>query len=198
MRVGSFVTDTFGAAICAGSSYSFNGRQLSHAGSYNDTLTAQGGCDSIVTLHLNVNEPDTGKIQVTICAGGKYYFNGQNLTAAGNYTETLTGSNGCDSVVSLTLQTAPYLSTGYSEAICQGSSYDFNGQNLSSPGVYKDTLTATGGCDSIVTLTLTVNHTSDTTIYALICAGRRYLFNGIELGGTGTYFEALTGRQWLR
>lgn len=193
LHVGTVVTDTFSASVCAGSSYNFNGRNLSQAGSYNDTLIAQGGCDSIVTLQLSVNQPVFGSASVSICNGGSYNFNGRILSSPGTYTDTLPSSTGCDSIVTLTLQTAPYLSTAISAAICQGTTYDFNGQSLGSPGVYYDTLTAQGGCDSIITLTLTVNQTKDTTIYALICAGNTYLFNGIQVGATGTYFEALTG-----
>lgn len=124
---------------------------------------------------------------------GLTILTGRNLTAPGSYSDTLASTNGCDSIVTLILQTTPFLSTSLSASICQGSSYAFNGQNLIATGVYRDTLTALGGCDSIVTLTLTVNKTSDTTIYALICAGNTYLFNGVNVGATGIYFEALTG-----
>ena len=38
--------------------------------------------------------------------------------------------------------------------ICPGDSYDFNGQTLSTPGVYYDSIVTAGGCDSIVELHL--------------------------------------------
>ena len=42
------------------------------------------------------------------------------------------------------------------DTICTGSTYNFNGTMLSAAGVYKDTLTNSVGCDSIVTLNLSV------------------------------------------
>jgi uncharacterized protein (TIGR02145 family) len=45
--------------------------------------------------------------------------------------------------------------------ICEGNSYLFNGATLTEPGDYTTTFVATNGCDSIVTLSLTV---SDITI----------------------------------
>jgi hypothetical protein len=193
LQVGAFVTNNINAAVCSGSSYNFNGRQITAAGTYKDTLTAQGGCDSIVTLQLSVTQPATGNIQAGICSGGSYSFNGRQLTTAGNYNDTLTGANGCDSILTLTLQVSSFLTTSLIDTICQGTSYNFNGQSLSATGTYIDTLTAQGGCDSIVTLNLTVSHTASSTINATICVGSTYLFNGVQIGATGTYFEALSG-----
>ena len=45
-------------------------------------------------------------------------------------------------------------------SICSDSSYNFNGVNLNTSGVYHDTLTGSSGCDSIVTLALTVTSAS--------------------------------------
>jgi hypothetical protein len=40
--------------ICAGETYTWNGNTYTKPGSYTDTLTNIYGCDSIVTLHLEV------------------------------------------------------------------------------------------------------------------------------------------------
>jgi len=192
LQVNSFVTSTINNSICAGSSYSFNGRNLTAAGTYYDTLTAGGGCDSIVTLNLSILQPTTGTIHAAICAGGSYSFNNHQLTTTGTYTETLTGSNGCDSVVTLTLQVNSFVTTNITSDICPGGSYNFNGRSLSVGGVYNDTLTAQGGCDSIVILTLTVNPATASSIHATICNGSSYSFNGQQLNAAGSYTETLT------
>ena len=193
LQVGAFVTNNITAAVCAGNSYNFNGRQLNSPGNYRDTLTALGGCDSIIILQLSVIQPDTGSISTTICPGGSYRFNGRQLTTAGTYYDTLTSSAGCDSILVLSLQVNSFLTTNLADTICQGATYNFNGQSLATTGVYHDTLTAQGGCDSIVTLNLTVSHNAETTINASICVGSTYVFNGVPIGATGTYFEALSG-----
>jgi len=51
----------------------------------------------------------------------------------------------------------PSFSTSISETICEGSSYDFLGQPISYPGIYTYTLQSVNGCDSVVTLHLTVD-----------------------------------------
>ena len=115
------------------------------------------------------------------------------MTTAGTYTATITNSNGCDSVVTLTLQTTSFVTGSISATICNGSSYNFNNQTLTTAGTYRDTLTAQGGCDSIVTLNLSVTQQANTTINAAICVGTTYTFNNLPLSATGTYFESLTG-----
>jgi hypothetical protein len=47
-------SSTIAATITEGETYSFNGQNLSSAGSYLDTLQNASGCDSLVTLNLTV------------------------------------------------------------------------------------------------------------------------------------------------
>ena len=50
-------------------------------------------------------------------------------------------------------------------SICEGSYYLYKGQNLTEQGIYRDTLAAQNGCDSIHTLILTVNQPYFHTIH---------------------------------
>ena len=78
---------------------------LTAAGTYQATLTNVNGCDSTVTLTLNVNPNVTSTQAITICQNGlPYSWNNQSLTTAGTYQATLTNVNGCDSTVTLTLE----------------------------------------------------------------------------------------------
>jgi gliding motility-associated-like protein len=84
-------------------------------------------------------------------------------------------------------------------AICQGTSYPFNGVNYSLTGYYTDTFTATGGCDSIVTINLTVNpiptapavvspisYCEEAMAPALTATGTALLWYDVPTGGTGS------------
>jgi hypothetical protein len=83
-------------------------------------------------------------------------FNGINRTVAGSYLDTFTNYTGCDSIVTLNL-TVRATSTGtINTSICSGQSYLFNGVNRTAAGTYLDTFTNSAGCDSIVTLNLTI------------------------------------------
>jgi hypothetical protein len=69
--------------ICAGESYTWNGNTYTKPGSYTDTLSNIHGCDSIVTLHLEVNP--TYEIHDTIVACDSYTFNPFNLGGGCNH-----------------------------------------------------------------------------------------------------------------
>ncbi len=89
--------------VCSNQPYPFNGLQLNTSGVYLDTLVNMLGCDSIVQLNLTVNTAYNQNLTMTICAGGSLQFGNQNLTVAGNYTNTFVSSRGCDSLVNLSL-----------------------------------------------------------------------------------------------
>ena len=193
LTVRPVATSSLTASICAGSSYNFNGTQLTAPGTYSDTLTGANTCDSIVTLTLTVRPVATSSVTASICAGSSYNFNGTQLTAAGTYADTLTGSNTCDSIVTLTLTVRPVATSSINAFICAGNSYNFNGTLLTTPGTYRDTLTGSNTCDSIVTLNLTVRPVATSSITASICAGSSYNFNGSQITSAGTYIDTLTG-----
>jgi gliding motility-associated-like protein len=185
---------TINQSICAGSSYLFNGVNRTIAGAYLDTLIGSNGCDSILTLNLSIRPSASGSASASICSGSSYLFNGVNRTVAGTYLDTLIGSNGCDSILTLNLSLLPTSNGSLSVFICEGSSYLFNGINVSIPGVYLDTFVGVNGCDSFLTLNLR-NYLKDSTIITQnICTGSSYLFNGINRTASGIYKDTLTNR----
>ena len=142
--------------ICQGATYSFAGNTLSTSGTYTQLLQTATGCDSTINLTLVVDPILTSNIQASICQGGSYSFGTQTLTAAGNYSRTIQTVAGCDSIINLTLTVNPVLASSSSMTFCQGESTLFFGQTLTNTGVYNHTLQTVAGCDSIVTLNLTV------------------------------------------
>ncbi|MFN8308792.1 MAG: T9SS type A sorting domain-containing protein [Chitinophagales bacterium] len=187
-------TFSFSQSICAGATYNFGGQVLSVAGVYRDTLTAQNGCDSIVILTLSVTNSSNHNFSQSICAGATYNFGGQVLSIAGVYRDTLTAQSGCDSIVILTLSVTNSSNHNISQSICAGATYNFGGQVLSMAGVYRDTLTAQSGCDSIVILTLSVTNPSNHNISQSICAGATYNFGGQVLSMAGVYRDTLSAQ----
>jgi gliding motility-associated-like protein len=91
------------ATICAGSTYSFNGTQLSSEGVYQDTLATAEGCDSIVVLSLFVTPPNTSYEVAEICIGKVYEFGNQTYIESGIYQDTIQTTAGCDSISILEL-----------------------------------------------------------------------------------------------
>lgn len=95
------------AAICPGSTYSFDGLNLGTAGTYRDTLTNFSGCDSVITLTLTLKNTSNDTFPSFICQGDSFMFNNINYGAAGFYTATFTNADGCDSTRTLNLNVTP-------------------------------------------------------------------------------------------
>ena len=191
LTISNVVNNDITAAICEGSVYTENGFNASEAGTYTQNLQTIDGCDSVVTLTLTVNPVESTTLLASICEGSVYTENGFNASEAGTYTQTLQTVNGCDSIVTLTLTVNPVESTNLSAAICEGSVYTENGFNISEAGTYTQNLQTINGCDSIVTLTLTVNPVANTTLSAAICEGSTYTENGFNVSEPGTYTQNL-------
>ena len=162
------ISNDITASICQGSAYTENGFNVSEAGVYTQNLQTINGCDSVVTLTLTVNPVATTALQAAICEGTTYTENGFNVSQTGVYTQNLQTINGCDSTVTLTLTVNPVATTALQAAICEGTAYTENGFNVSEAGVYTQNLQTINGCDSIVTLTLTVKPVATTALQASI------------------------------
>ena len=178
-------------AICEGSAYTENGFNVSEAGTYTQTLQTIDGCDSIVTLNLAINPVASTNLTAAICEGTTYTENGFNASETGTYTQNLQSVNGCDSIITLTLTVNPVESTNLTVAICEGTTYTENGFNVSEAGTHTLNLQTVNGCDSIVTLNLTVNPAYSIAIDASINEGETYEENGFSESEAGTYVHTL-------
>ena len=183
---------TINASICNGETYTQNGFNQSTTGTYTQTLKNFKGLDSIVTLNLKVNPTYDKVINATICQGETYNLNGFNKSTSGTYKKSLKSINGCDSIVTLNLTVNPTYSQTISATICEGETYNENGFNKKVAGTYTQNLKTKSGCDSIITLNLTVNPKYDKVIDAIICSGETYTENGFEESEAGSYVKNLT------
>ena len=68
-------------------------------------------------------------------------------------------------------------------------SYLWNGSVFDSSGIYIDTMSNILGCDSIVTLTLTINYSSSSFDTVSVCYN--YLWNGILYDSSGVYVDTI-------
>src|SRR5688500_10044998 len=116
--------------------YSWNGQSITDDGGYTATRTAANGCDSIATLHLVINPAVTGEETITLCpAALPYSWNGQSITDAGDYTATLTATNGCDSIATLHLVINPAVTGEETVTLCPAAlPYSWNGQSITDAG----------------------------------------------------------------
>ena len=177
---------------CKNLPYFFDGKFLTESGFYRDTLVSFRGCDSIVILNLTVNDSNSTTLKVNICAGQSYTLGFKVLTASGFYRDTLKNSKNCDSFVNLTLEVHP-VRYGYIDTlICSTSSIIFNGQPISTPGIYIDTLQTVFGCDSFVTWRVGHKYSSNFKYYQTICTNNPIMFHGKVVDTAGIYSDTLT------
>lgn len=147
-------------------SYLFDSNLLTTSGTYGATFTNQNGCDSLVTLHLTIMQPDSIVQYASAC--GSFEFDGNILTTSGQYYANYTNHLGCDSVVILNLTVNPMDSVTVNVSACE--SYTFNGNLLTTSGLYVANYPdAMGGCDSVVTLNLTILEPSTGTDVISAC-----------------------------
>ena len=134
--------------------------------SYSRILPNVNGCDSLIVLLLTVHPTYDILISDTICQGDAYTENGFNLSVQDSngfrtFELNLQTVSGCDSVIHLILHVKKSYYQQHDTAICQG--YPFNNfgfvlgeQEESGDFTYELNLTTQAGCDSIITLNLSV------------------------------------------
>ena len=147
--------NTISATICEGEEYNFGGDIIAEAGTYKKTLLSSEGCDSIVTLNLDVKRKYTINKDESICEGEVYDFYGTKLSKSGTYTNYVSESDRCV-FVTLNLTVNPSYSIKKRETIFNDEEYDFCGTKLTKSGSYTKILQTTTGCDSIIQLELIV------------------------------------------
>jgi gliding motility-associated-like protein len=118
--------------------------------------SSPGVCPTTDQVNVTVYPQFTTNLNVSICDGDTYFFNGQNISTAGTYQSSLQSINGCDSIVNLSLSINPVYYSTFDTSICQGNILSFGGQNLTNSGQYSATFQSQNGCDSLVTLNLTI------------------------------------------
>ena len=130
------------------------------SGVYTDVISNASGCDSIITINLTINQQDNTTDVETAC-DIYTWIDGITYTESNNTAiYTLTNVNGCDSVVTLNL-TINHSNTAIdTQTACDtytwidGITYTENNNTATY------TLTNSNGCDSVVTLNLTIETVS--------------------------------------
>ncbi len=184
-------SDTLKETICDNQlPYIWNGITVPAGGTAvaRDTFTNAAGCDSILTLDLIVNQTSSTDDNLVICSNElPYTWNGIMVTGGGAAVarDTFVNAAGCDSIVTLNLtvnQTSAYTE---SVVICSNElPYTWNGNTVIQGGPAAAVYTTLNslGCDSVITLDLTVSPASETTVGLTICTDQLpFVWHGTSL-----------------
>lgn len=89
--------------ICDGDSLLINGNYEFSAGAYSNIMATTQGCDSILETVLIVNPNEQIFIDTTIYMGDSILIGGAYQNTNGSYSDTLSTSFGCDSIITTNL-----------------------------------------------------------------------------------------------
>lgn len=137
----------------------------SNSGAYTGYLPNQFGCDSIITLNLEIESTTLGTAIDTSCDSYNWTITNQTYTNSGIYSGTLVNLAGCDSIIELDLEILHSTSLEIDTSSCFEFTSLTSNQTWSSSGDYYDTLVNSVGCDSVVHYDLIV-YQVDTVVNA--------------------------------
>lgn len=137
------------------------------SGTFFDTVFTQNGCDSILEIHLTINNNTDTILYYTRC--DSLIFPSRKVHYySGLFKDTIPNSQGCDSVITIDLIINHSTNSNSSVQSC-----DYyiapSGKILTFSGQYYDTIPNTLKCDSIITIDLTINKSSNSSIITAVC-----------------------------
>ena len=172
-------------------------------GIYSVTATGNGGCTATANatvfvassptpsingnLHICDNEATT----LTANGGDSYMWsngstgNSINVTNGGTYSVIATNASGCTAMASANVE-AGYSVTNSITATAEAE-YTWNGQTYTATGDYTQSFIAANGCDSIVTLHLTITGGQQVQHYNIFVISSNSAYGTVT--GTGVYEE---------
>ena len=137
-----------------------NQREIRETGVYTETLTNIFGCDSIISVNLDIKKSTSGVLVTSSCVS--YYIPSQDTTfyRSGIYSDTIPNAIGCDSVLTVFLTIEEHPRKREYHTVCDSFS-SYSGSSVwKSSGVYEDVLASREVCDSIITFHLEINYSS--------------------------------------
>lgn len=174
-------------SACTSYLWPVNGNSYFSSGVYNDTISNIGGCDSMITLNLTIRNNTSSSQSVTTCDNYTWPVNGNNYTSSGTYNATIPNFAGCDSVITLNLTINNSTSSSQNVTVCNNYTWPVNGNNYTSSGSYNTTIPNASGCDSVITLNLTINNSTSSSQSATACNNYTWLVNGNNYTSSGSY-----------
>jgi gliding motility-associated-like protein len=183
---------TISRTICAEGSVTIGDQTYNQSGTFTKVVKAAGGCDSTVTLQLNVLKRNENIITQTLCFGGKYTYKGKDYTQTGTYDlEKFKAANGCDSTMVLKLLVLPdYSNMKEEKTICSNQSVVFGDKIVNTAGVYSYLYKSKYlnlACDSFVTLTLKIDKRKETKQKKVVCTGEKVTVGNQTFDKTGIF-----------
>ena len=173
-------------------SYVWNGTTYNTTGNYTFLTTNSNGCDSTATLTLTVNYSGSSSILVTECGSYDWSISQTTYDSSGVYINSDTNSAGCSQIDTLVLTINPEYNDTISVTACDTYTWLVNGNTYTSSTTSDSLYQSINGCDSLVTLDLTIINSTIGTETVTACDSA--IWNGTTYTSSGNYsFNASPG-----
>lgn len=146
------------AGICDGESYTLpDNSVVSAAGEYPVMLYTGSGCDSLVTVNLEVYPNYDFELNPQICPSDTYTLpDGAEVSTSGTYNFSYQTIQGCDSLYTVNLTVASPIQIAVNAQICEGNTYQLpDGTDVGGEGEYQILVDGDpASCDTLYTINL--------------------------------------------
>lgn len=123
-------------------------------GIYSVMVTTPEGCYISEDYNLLI-PPYYESISGSVCENDFFLVGADTLTISGFYEIWLEATDGCDSVLQVTLEVLENTYSTIQDTFCLGQEYSFHDIFTSEEGIFETSLINANGCDSLITLHLT-------------------------------------------
>jgi hypothetical protein len=181
--------------LCQGDTLHYLGQSFIQGGIYQLTTPAPTGCDTLITLTVQLLPTDTtAPPPINVYENQDYLFFGQQVLQSGLYTHTLNNLHGCDSVIQQQITFIP-VDTLLAAGLCQGDTLLFGGQLITTAGNYYHTIPGTLTFDSVIQMQVVLFPADTTWLTPMVLPmGSSHPFHGTNITTPGTYYHTLTAQ----
>lgn len=162
-----------------------------NSGIYYDTIPNEKGCDSILIIDLTIYNPSNSTITISACKNwispsGNYVW-----TNSGVYTDTIVNIFGCDSLITINLTVYQSSNSLLSITACESYTSPSNNYVWYNSGIFSDTIPNALGCDSVITIDLTILNNSNAALNITECNNYTSPSGNYSWTTSGIYFDTI-------
>jgi PKD repeat protein len=145
------------------------------------------GCDDKENTDLLIHKitctPVNSSLNVKVCSGDTYTYNGATIAAGSTQSFTVTNAvTGCDSIVTVAVTAYNIPSSSIAVKICPSDVFTYQGVNLAVGQSQQFTLNNPAtGCDSLVNVSVSAFPVPSSNLAAQVCSNATFTYQGINL-----------------
>lgn len=172
--------------LCRGGGFTFNGTRYdeAHPSGREFFSGAANGCDSIVIVNIQFEDPPEINLDTSLCQGQFLLVNGTRYDAAKPQgVETISGQAGrCDTVLLVNINFTSEVRSELRSSLCPGDSLIVNGRvynEINPSGVERISNGSIMGCDSLIEVLLTYLSAAELRLEETLCPGESLSINNV-------------------